>query len=85
MEEYTIGHVGDAGKLPDYKESPSVFNQFNPFEDEECRTCEVLPICMGGCKASNKVGENVDYESGCSTARFGLPGEIIDLYESKRR
>jgi uncharacterized protein len=85
MEEYTIGHVGDAEKLPDYKESQSAFNQFDPFEDKECYSCEVLPICMGGCKASNKVGENVDYEPGCTTARFGLRQEILDLYESKRR
>ena len=25
--------------------------QFDPFEDTECRQCNILPLCMGGCPA----------------------------------
>ncbi|MEI8270432.1 MAG: hypothetical protein WCG45_03610 [bacterium] len=51
--------------------------------NEECYGCEVLPICMGGCKANNKVGENKKYDAGCITTRYSLEKDIIRLYEKK--
>ncbi len=28
---------------------------FDPFEDEACRECDILPLCMGGCPARRAV------------------------------
>lgn len=77
-----IGKVSDMNPDPDSMNRGSTyFDKFSPFEDEECYNCSVLPICMGGCKANNNVGENKKYEAGCITARYSLDQDIIRLYE----
>ena len=51
----------------------------NPFEDEECCQCKVLPVCMGGCP---RIREN-HIEQGiklCPTLRYSLADEVRALY-----
>jgi len=32
---------------------------FDPFQDEECRDCHLLPVCMGGCPDRRlRIGQN---------------------------
>lgn len=57
--------------------------QFSPLDDPECRDCEVLPLCMGGCKANNQFkekGYEGKKEMGCHATRFALKEEVIELY-----
>ncbi len=49
---------------------------WEPFDDEECLSCKVLPICMGGCPA-RRVPLNQEYftavfDKKCSRWRWGM-------------
>jgi uncharacterized protein len=77
-----IGDVRDMRPDPNAMEHMlTSYDKFNPFDDKECYSCEVLPICMGGCKANNKVGQNEKYDAGCITTRFTFDSDVIRLYE----
>jgi uncharacterized protein len=83
--EKVIGSVFENNTNPDQmKVGNSYFDKFNPFDDQECYNCEVLPICMGGCKANNKVGEHKQYEAGCISTRYSLTEDIVRLYEKNK-
>ncbi len=41
---------------------------FDPFDDEECRDCEILPICMGGCPYESVVAGKKE----CSALKYNL-------------
>lgn len=81
-----IGHVSQDFPFIDFKQiKGNKFHQFNPFEDQECFNCEVLPICMGGCKANNQVDQNSNgYSEGCITTRYALQEEVASLYELRK-
>ena len=42
----------------------------NPFDDEECITCSVLPMCLGGCRKQRMKGKRHCIEEKCSLDRF---------------
>jgi uncharacterized protein len=44
---------------------------FDPFEDEMCRNCNILPICMGGCPARRFEGK-VNKEELCDSWKHNL-------------
>ncbi|MFH1700859.1 MAG: radical SAM protein [Candidatus Zixiibacteriota bacterium] len=46
--EYRIGYLQDDGTIKKTSDqSPHL--EFDPFEDKDCKVCDHLPICMGGC------------------------------------
>lgn len=51
--EYLGNPIKAIGSLKDNKISRKKIKQcalqYNPFEDEECKVCPVLPLCGGGC------------------------------------
>lgn len=50
----------------------------DPFEDEQCRECDVLPLCMGGCQAlRDLIGEK---DSHCIYYRYNLEKELVERY-----
>jgi uncharacterized protein len=80
-----IGSVFDENPDPDkMRISNTAYDRFNPFEDKECSSCEVLPICLGGCKSNNKVGLSDKYEAGCNTIKYSYERDIIRLYEKNK-
>jgi len=83
----SVGHVSDIDLFFDYRTlaGGNKFHAFNPFTNAECYDCPVLPMCMGGCKANNKIETDEDFADGCATTRFTLKEEITILYESSRR
>jgi uncharacterized protein len=83
MPDKVIGDIRDLNPNPDQMADKllSQFDRFNPFDDKECYNCEVLPICMGGCKSNNKVGESQQYDAGCIATRFTYESDIVRLYE----
>jgi uncharacterized protein len=52
----------------------------DPFEDDECRSCKILPSCMGGCP---KVSENNKHQKRkeCPPIRYSLGNDIRSIYE----
>jgi len=77
-DEHGVGRIGDDG-------SEVVTNPYNllkwlgwdPFEIEDCKSCKVLPLCMGGC--SHKImNSGMDIERGCLKLRFSMD-EIVQL------
>lgn len=53
---------------------------YDPTEDEECRECKVLPICMGGCPYARK---NSGKE--CSTYKDNLEEIIMLVAKNKEK
>lgn len=74
-----VGHPSEAlGHItaPDHLTSAaSVWSEFDPFVDEECRTCSVLPICMGGCQHLGRDERLRKFR--CTSARRDLRMRIL--------
>ncbi len=47
--EEAIGKIGDEGELILDQNKSKQFVNKNPLNFSECRSCNILPICMGGC------------------------------------
>jgi uncharacterized protein len=58
------------GDIRDY-ENPNTrllkWLKYDPFENEECRQCIALPVCMGGC--AHHAMNSAQYENRCGTFR----------------
>lgn len=55
---------------------------WDPFEIDECRTCKVLPVCMGGC-IHKIVNSGMDQEKGCLRMRFSMD-RIIEIFGEEK-
>jgi len=44
---------------------------FSPFDDDVCRDCNILPLCMGGCP-SQRVDRNLSSEELCRSWKYNL-------------
>lgn len=54
---------------------------FNPFDDENCKICPVLPICGGGCPIDRKRksdGERIDI---CSFYKTNINDILTEIYK----
>lgn len=71
IEEYRIGHIDSKinEKMP-YSKRLFDFMLYDPTEDEKCRECSILPICMGGCPR-----KRLDQSERCVEYKYSL-----DLY-----
>lgn len=56
---------------------------FDPFENERCRACGVLPLCMGGCP-SRRLDRAVTADQQCESWRYNLE-PMLDLIALSRR
>jgi len=45
--EKRMGYIENDGTI--ITSNPNSQYDFNPFTDDDCKNCNVLPICMGGC------------------------------------
>lgn len=79
-----IGRIGEDGKevltnLPNLMK----WLGWDPFQNEECLNCKILPLCMGGC--SHKImNSDMQVERGCLKLRFSID-EIVTLYGERKR
>ena len=55
---------------------------YDPFEDDECRSCPALPVCMGGCAYHAMTPGTRD--SRCSTFRFRHQEQVRRMIERRR-
>jgi uncharacterized protein len=53
----------------------------DPFEDEQCRECDVLPLCMGGCQAKRR--QSGEKDGHCIYYRYNLEKELVGRYGRK--
>lgn len=56
----------------------SRYNRFintNPFNDNDCLNCKILPICKGGCRKARFIGKKV-----CSDILFDTTSYILQKY-----
>ena len=47
--EHRMGYLTDQGMIQVDYPRMLPWAVWDPFQDPECRKCEVLPVCMGGC------------------------------------
>jgi len=50
----------------------------DPLEDEQCRECDVLPLCMGGCLARRE--QRSDKDGHCIYYRYNLEKVLLGCY-----
>ena len=59
---------------------------FDPFENDRCRSCNILPMCMGGCP-SRRADREIPEEEFCDSWKFNLSPmlELVALSQMQRR
>jgi len=82
----SVGNVLEViGHIRDYKNSNGRLQKwlkYDPFTDDECRSCIALPVCMGGC--AHHAMDPVQYENRCSTFRHTCREEILDFVKATK-
>lgn len=53
--------------------------EYDPFSDEECRSCIALPVCMGGC--AHHAMDVLQHENRCSTFRHAYREQVVAFVE----
>lgn len=51
--------------------------QWNPMKFEQCRECQLLPVCMGGC--TEEAPDKTERKPACCSIKYNLD-EILDFY-----
>ena len=72
----SIGNIKNLNNVSDQNIMTQVkYMLFNPFKIEKCVSCNVLPLCMGGCPTvSNKVS--------CQSWKYSLTETLKQKYDS---
>jgi len=86
-----LGYIGDPEKSMgniaeeiDYGH-PNFTRLFDldPFDNDSCRECNVLPLCMGGCP-SRRADRNMENDDLCGTWKHQLPA-MLDIIARSRQ
>lgn len=79
--EKAMGNIRDA---IDYSHTnfTRLFN-FNPFEDEHCSGCNILPICLGGCPAQ-RADRGLQHEEMCLGWKHNL-NPMLEIIAASRQ
>ncbi|QWG14175.1 radical SAM protein [Bradyrhizobium sediminis] len=76
-----VGHITRAMDLSD--ERNLRWLRFDPTRDDPCRSCNVLPVCFGGCP--HRHVEHAPSEFTCNQIRYNLREMILFEYLAKHR
>jgi len=59
--------------------NPNLFNflNWNPFKNQSCQDCSILPLCMGGCP-HRIVWRKLDQENNCESWKYNLD-EMLEI------
>jgi uncharacterized protein len=76
---------GDVSSQPDpFHPNLFPFLNWNPFRNESCRECSVLPLCMGGCP-HRIVFRKERQENNCDSWKFNLEDMLEIVCQSRLR
>lgn len=59
------------------KQNLAAYRRWDPFDMSECVTCDILPLCLGGCPLHGMIKEVAD-KGICSPWRFNL-ADMLEL------
>jgi uncharacterized protein len=87
-----FNHIGDRSRsMGNIRDEVNYYNhnfinlfKFDPFTKDQCRECNILPICMGGCP-SRRYEQNVSDEEMCSSWKHNLPQMLEIIALSRQR
>ncbi len=71
------------GHIDDYQNTNGRLRKwmaYDPFRDDECRSCIALPVCMGGC-AHHAMDLNL-HDNRCGTFRHNYHDRVLDFVEA---
>jgi uncharacterized protein len=71
-----IGHIAD---YDDPSSRTSKWLKYDPFSNQECRSCIALPVCMGGC--AHHAMDPLQYENRCGTFRHTFREQVLEFVE----
>ncbi len=72
----SVGNIGNGiYDVTDYRNG--IWLRRNPFDDEKCSKCSLLPICMGGCPHNDMVLKN---EHVCDLIRYNIKDVMLKYY-----
>ena len=71
--------VGDIRNYQDTNGRLHKWLNYNPFANEECRSCIALPVCMGGCAAHAM--QPKQYANRCGTFRHTYEEQVLRFVE----
>jgi uncharacterized protein len=85
-------HIGDhslsMGKIHNnidyFNENFLKIFRFDPFAVQQCRECDILPICMGGCP-SRRCEQDIPEEDLCASWKHNLPQMLEVIALSKQQ
>ncbi|WP_440339816.1 SPASM domain-containing protein [Megasphaera sp.] len=63
------------------KRNDAHWMKHNPFKDEECTFCKVLPLCMGGCPLL----KSLQHKKFCLKWKTDLEDALINKYYSSKK
>jgi len=55
----------------------------DPFDDQECCDCRILPLCMGGCPRTREDNRLQGFKE-CPSLRYSLSNDIRNMYNISR-
>lgn len=79
--EMSMGNIRNKLNYNDYNFT-SLF-KFDPFQNELCRDCNILPVCLGGCPA-RRMHRGVSAEEMCESWKHNLP-EMLEIIALSRQ
>lgn len=71
-------HLEVIGHIRDYRNPNGRLQKwlkYEPFENDECRGCIALPVCMGGC--AHHAMDLLQYENRCGTFRHNYRERVL--------
>jgi uncharacterized protein len=74
---HSVGDIFSPETTDAQKQTIAAFKSWDPFQMTECRVCDILPICLGGCPVHGKE-INPGVKGICSPWRYNL-GEMLEL------
>lgn len=74
--EESVGNVKNGFSSQAEVSRYAKFVTANPFGDEECLRCKILPICKGGCRMARYIGRKT-----CSDVIHDIPGYVLQKYQ----
>jgi len=75
--EKSVGSIFDDQRTDRQRKNLETYKRWDPFALAECKECDILPVCMGGCPV-HAMRADVESRGVCSPWKFNL-AEMLEL------